>query len=170
MPDKDSSTVMHSVPCVQNQNIADIKNDINRLHKIIDGNGEKGMKTDIALLIESTEYIKQKLSGAMEVNTELEITRRVREQEEKLRKEFENRMNVRISKTLKVIGLVFTVIAVCSSVTLGILSFINTKKIPDVEEKITNEIRLMDGVPKETRGGYVKYRDAVGFTDSVKVR
>ena len=36
-------------------------------------------------------------------------------------------------------------------------------------DELTNEIRLMDGVSKETRG-YVKYRDVKGFTDSVKVR
>ena len=170
MPDKDSSTVMHSVPCTQSQNIADIKKDINKLHEIIDGNGKDGMRTDIALLKENTDHIKKKLSGTMEVNTELEITRRVREREEELKKEFEDRKNVKFSKTLKIIGLVFTVIAVCTSVTLGILSFINTNKIPVVEEKITNEIRLMDGVSKETRGGTVKYRDINGFTDSVKVR
>jgi len=170
MPDKDSSTVMHSVPCTQSQNIVDIKNDINGLHKIIDGNGAKGMKTDIALLIESTEHIKKKLSGTMEVNTELEIIRRVREQEEKIRKDFEDKKNVRFSKAAKIIGLVFTGIAVCTSLILGVLSFVNTKKIPIVEDKLTNEIRLMDGVSKQSRSGYVKYRDNVGFTDSIKVQ
>jgi len=170
MPGKDSSTVMHSVPCAQNQNIADIKSDLNSLHEIIDGNGKQGMKTHIALLMESTEQIRKKLSGTMEVNTELEITRRVREQEEKLRKEFEDKKNVKFSKAVKIIGLIFTVIAVCTSVTLGVLSFINTNKIPVVEDKLTNEIRLMDGVSKQSRGGYVKYQDSMGFTDSVKVQ
>ena len=169
MPNEGSPSVMHSVSCVQSQNIADIKCDISKIHEIIDGNGKIGMKTDIALLKENTEYIKKKLSGTMEVNTELEIARRVREREEELKKEFEAKKNIKFSKTVKIIGLVFTVIAVCTSVTLGVLSYINTNKIPVVEDKLTNEIRLMDGVSKEIRG-YVKYRDTMGFTDSVKVR
>jgi len=127
MPDKDSSTVMHSVPCTQSQNIADIKKDINKLHEIIDGNGKDGMRTDIALLKENTDHIKKKLSGTMEVNTELEITRRVREREREIREEFEAKKNIKFSKAVKIIGLVFTAIAVFASVILGILNFI---KIP----------------------------------------
>ena len=70
-------------------------------------------------------------------------------------------------------NIMITVIAIAViGVVFGLYKTFNNfaSKVNEVEEKITNEIRLMDGVSKETRGGTVKYRDINGFTDSVKVR
>lgn len=162
-----NETILHSVPCTQNQNIADIKSDLRKIHKIIDGNGENGMKTDIAI-------IKEKLSGTMEVNTELEITRRVNEHKEKIRKEYEAKKNVRFGKTAQVIGLVFTGIAVITSLVLGVLSLSNTKKIPTVEDRLVNEVRNLDGVSGVRRSidgdTYLRWRDEMGLTDSIRIR
>ena len=69
-------------------------------------------------------------------------------------------------------NIMITIIAVAViGIVFGLYKTFNsfTGKVNEVEEKITNEIRLMDGVSKETRG-YVKYRDEMGFTDSVKVQ
>jgi len=43
-------------------------------------------------------------------------------------------------------------------------------KVEGIEDQITKEIRLMDGVSKESRDGTVRYRDLMGFTDSINVR
>jgi len=60
-------------------------------------------------------------------------------------------------------------------VIAAIIAFIkvNNKQIELINtthDDLKIEIRNMDGVSKQSRGGYVKYRDVMGFTDSVKIR
>ena len=69
-------------------------------------------------------------------------------------------------------NIMITIIAVAViGIIFGLFKTFNsfTGKVNDVEEKITNEIRLMDGVSKVQRNGYVKINDN-GLTDSIKVR
>ena len=64
--------------------------------------------------------------------------------------------------TITVVGTIFGFIKITDSQ-------VNTA-VEASTDTLRTEIRLNGGISRETRGGYVKYRDAVGFADSVKVR
>lgn len=77
---------LHSIPCTQASNIENIHNRMDKIEKTLNGNGDNapGMKTDIALIKQSTTsinddlvHIKDKLSTRAEIDFELEVERRV---------------------------------------------------------------------------------------------
>ena len=81
-------------------------------------------------------------------------------------------MEYRIIRKYPKIFILIVTIAVLGSM-YGIMKITNKQvnsAVMSSTDTLRTEIRLMDGVSKQTRGGFVKYRDNMGFTDSVKVR
>jgi len=67
-----------------------------------------------------------------------------------------------------IVGAVAVMVVIALFTFYGMTKSVNNKVI-ETKESLKNEIRLMDGVSKVTRGGYVKYNDR-GMSDSIKVR
>ena len=81
-------------------------------------------------------------------------------------------MEYRMIRKYPKIFILLVTIAVLGSM-YGVMRITNRQvnsAVMSSTDTLRTEIRLMDGVSKQTRGGFVKYRDEMGFTDSVKVR
>ena len=151
-----------SIPCNQVDNIQHLKNgqdtiqkDINKIWVVLDGNGKPGLRTDIALMSQSIQEIKTKLSATSEINMELEIQRRVNIETGKIR-------NVKFSKVLKVIGLIFAFITLATSFVFSILSYSHTSEIPDLKSEVD-----MINIPVRTRSGVIEWYPAGIVIDSL---
>ena len=84
----------------------------------------------------------------------------------------EDLIEYRMIKKYPKIAILIITVTVLGTI-YGFMKIINKQVSTAVEastDTLRTEIRLMDGISKETRGGIVKYRDTMGFTDSVKVR
>jgi len=119
----------HSVPCTQEDNISNMKSDINEikadvksLHTTIDGNGKPGMKTDLALLVSDVSYIKKKLSASAEIDNELEIQRRVVVEVEKREKD---RQDVKFKKKGLSFQTIATIVGALSFIVMAIFAILN---------------------------------------------
>jgi hypothetical protein len=108
----------HSNPCVQEIRIGHLEGDvkqintnIDRLFEIIDGNGKPGMKTDLKIACLTIEQIEKKLSAKVEIETELEIQRRVAAEAQKIKEKYEAKKIKRIELFLAGIAILISLAA-----------------------------------------------------------
>ena len=83
----------------------------------------------------------------------------------------EDMIEYRMVKKYPKIAILIITITVLGTI-YGFMKIINTQVSTAVEastDTLRTEIRLMNGISKTTRNGYVKYND-FGLTDSVKIR
>ena len=122
------------VECIQKDNIenikldiTEIKDDVKKLHSVIEGNGQMGMRTDMALIKQTVGEIREKVSGNTEVRNEIEITRRVKDR-------IAEQKNLKFSKTMKIIGLIFVALSLIISLIINFTNFGQTIQIKDTIE------------------------------------
>jgi len=125
-------------------------------------------------------YLEEKFKGLQsaqhgyfhEVHDKLDtIEKQTTKTNNRVTKIEEDLVEYRIIKKYPKIAVLIITIAVLGTV-FGILKLTGRQVetvIDTARDDIKTEIRLMDGVSKETRG-IVKFRDEMGFSDSVNMR
>jgi hypothetical protein len=134
----------HAQRCIQIENVKNLKENIDAikasqhtLQIILQGNGDGkgGMVTDVALICKTIETIEGKLSVTAEVNTELEIQRRVAIEIAKAKQALSDGAQKRKLSTMQLIGLVFAGLVFVSSLVFNVLNY--TVKIKSNAANIT---------------------------------
>ena len=168
---------MEKHDCNHEREFGEITTLLAKVSKEVYGNGEDGLSKTVPRL----EMKINDLCGSVASHTKV-ISNFIEYQashngEEKGKKEEEVRTAIatelkstrKRDKIQRVFLFIMAFIAVIGLSLTAYFSFTSNKQLPKVEDKLTNEIRLMDGVSKVQRNGYVKINDN-GLTDSVKVR
>jgi hypothetical protein len=151
----------HTIPCSQVDNIAHLKNDIaelkesnRKIFNVIDGNGSgKGMKTDLALVVQKLSKMEEWASSQGEINIEIEVQKRVKDelerkqvvQEDKKIKKFQMRKDL-ILVIVAIAGLGVAITGLGVSVFLGFRN--QNRSLTEFKEEVRSA-----GVPiKDSRG------------------
>ena len=121
----------HNVPCIQVDNIRhlagdqqEIKSNVQKLFNIIDGNGNPGMKTDVARLVDSVDHIKEMVSFNSELRIEQEVQLRVKNKEDELKKGLLNNVDRKKSSLWNKIGIVIAAISAVIILVFQILNYL----------------------------------------------
>ena len=121
----------HNVPCIQVDNIRhlagdqqEIKSNVQKLFNIIDGNGNTGMKTDVARLVDSVDHIKEMVSFNSELRIEQEVQLRVKNKEDELRKGLLNNVDRKKSSLWNKTGIVIAAISAIIILVFQILNYL----------------------------------------------
>ena len=121
----------HNVPCIQVDNIRhlasdqqEIKSNVQKVFNIIDGNGNPGMKTDVARLIDSVDHIKEMVSFNSELRIEQEVQLRVKNKEDELKKGLLNNVDRKKSSLWNKIGIVIAAISAVIILVFQILNYL----------------------------------------------
>ena len=147
--------------------ICEQKENIRKINEMLVGNGhpEDGLAFKVRRMYDTSEEIKkqvgeirEKLSSVAEVNTELEIQRRISIKVSELK-------NIKLDKGVKVAGIFIAALILISSFFLGVLNYQHTRGIPGLKTEVD-----MINTPVRTRDGSIQWWPSGVVIDSIKLR